>query len=128
MGTEVLDGERSWNVRGPKLPQSERKSGSPHHVALSGPGLRWLFPQSKGSDLLNCALKAHCSCHGEWIIAAIRRLLQFPHAKDGGLDQMGAESNGWIWDVLASGCARCDLSSSETPNCSLDSQPYLTGT
>lgn len=56
VGTEVRR-ERSWNVRGPKLQQSERRSGPLHHVALSGPGLRWLLPQSKGSDLPNCALK-----------------------------------------------------------------------
>lgn len=87
MGTEVLDAETSWNVQEPKLQQSERRSGPLHHVALSGPGLRWLFPQSKGSDLPNCALKAYCSCHGEWIVAAMKRLLQFSHARDGGLDR-----------------------------------------
>lgn len=100
MGTEVLDGERSLNVWGPKLQHSDRRSRPLHHMALYGPGLRWLFPQSKGSDLPNCALKAHCSSHGEWIEAAIRRLLWFSHARDGGLDQMGAESSGRIWVVF----------------------------
>ena len=100
VGTEVLDGDRSPNVRGPKLQHSEWRSRPLHHVALSGPGLRWLFPQSKGSDLPNCALKAQCSCSREWIEAAIRRLLWFSHARHGGLDQMGAESSGQIWDVF----------------------------